>query len=425
VLVLSISMFAGFQLCGCKAEAIAAEKEAVEIVLWKQAKEDPFHDQQRVIFTENNPYITFDTIVREGDPGNDYLQGVAIGSAPDFVLCSFAVIDAYIRAGILAPLTEYWENYEDKDKFVKNFIDMVSLDGEIYGVPHRGFPMLFGYNKALFADAGLEGPPKTWDEMLEYAKILTKPEVQQYGYNMLASQWCEWWFQYYVWQAGGDLTKKNPDGTLTLTFTDPAVIEAAEYYQKLRREGLIQPDITLNFEGLVKNFAAGKVGMMPFASDWVSWAVSLGMNPDDIGLAPFPAGPAGKTTAAISGDVWVINPNISQEKKDACWEYIKFRVSKDYLTGFYQDLEAKGAVNPDVLVRSDIKLTEIVNIDPSYEAALNNAAQNGRAEFYGKSTVGKYIDQAVQKIVSDLNADPLTVFRDAQELATNEVLEGQ
>ena len=43
----------------------------------------------------------------------------------------------------------------------------------------------------------------------------------------LLAEWTEWFFQYYVWQAGGDLTKENEDGTAELTFTDPAVIEAA------------------------------------------------------------------------------------------------------------------------------------------------------------------------------------------------------
>ena len=56
----------------------------------------------------------------------------------------------------------------------------------------------------------------------------------------LAAEWDEMVLQYYVWQAGGDLTKENEDGTAELTFTDPAVIEAAKYYQRLRSEGVLR-----------------------------------------------------------------------------------------------------------------------------------------------------------------------------------------
>ena len=73
------------------------------------------------------------------------------------------------------------------------------------------------------------------------AKKLNDPDNQVYRLCRVRFQMGKkWFFQYYVWQAGGDLTKENEDGTATLTFTDPAVIEAAKYYQKLKSEGVLQ-----------------------------------------------------------------------------------------------------------------------------------------------------------------------------------------
>ena len=275
-------------------------------------------------FLEEHPWITLNKVVKEGDPGNEFYQGVASGTAPDLVNCSFTMMDSYIAAGILEPLNAYTDNWDEWGNFTKEYVDMFTRDGQIYGIPSTVSPMLFGYNKALFEEAGLTEPPKTWEEALDMAKKINDPENQVAGYATLAAEWTEWFFQYYVWQAGGDLTKENEDGTAELTFTDPAVIEAAKYYQQLKSEGVLQSDLTLKFEDLTMDFAMGKIGMMPFASDWVSDAVSNGMDPDDIGLCLPPAGPSGEQTTAIAGSTYVINAKADQAKKDAAWEYIEF-----------------------------------------------------------------------------------------------------
>ena len=77
------------------------------------------------------------------------------------------------------------------------------------------------------------------------------------------------YFQYYVWQAGGDLTKENEDGTAeAYLYRSGSGFEAAKYYQQLKSEGVLQSDMTLKFGDLTADFAMGKIGMMPFASDW-------------------------------------------------------------------------------------------------------------------------------------------------------------
>ena len=222
-----------------------------------------------------------------------------------------------MKSGILEPLNAYTDNWDEWGNFTKEYVDMFTLDGNVYGVPYTVAPMLFGYNKALFEEAGIEKLPETWDEALEAAKKINDPDNQIAGYATLAAEWTEWFFQYYVWQAGGDLTKQNEDGTAELTFTDPAVMEAAKYYQQLRKDDVLQSDLTLKFTDLVTNFGLGKIGMMPFAADWVKDAVSQGMDPDDLGLMLPPAGPSGERTTAIAGTTYVINAKADQAKKDA------------------------------------------------------------------------------------------------------------
>ena len=274
-----------------KSSEKGSDEEKVELTIWETSRnKDDWYTSMEKKFLEEHPNITLNKVVKEGDPGNEFYQAVASGTAPDLVNCSFTMMDSYITSGILEPLNQYTDEWDEWGNFTKEYVDMFTKDGKVYGVPNQVAPMLFGYNKALFEEAGIKEPPKTWDEAVEVAKKINDPDNQVAGYATLAAEWTEWFFQYYVWQAGGDLTKENEDGTAELTFTDPAVIKAAEYYQKLKSEGVLQSDLTLKFSDLVTNFGLGKIGMMPFAGDWVSEAITKGIDPDDIGLCLPPAG---------------------------------------------------------------------------------------------------------------------------------------
>ena len=407
-----------------KSSEKGSDEEKVELTIWETSRnKDDWYTSMEKKFLEEHPNITLNKVVKEGDPGNEFYQAVASGTAPDLVNCSFTMMDSYITCGILEPLNQYTDEWDEWGNFTKEYVDMFTKDGKVYGVPNQVAPMLFGYNKALFEEAGIKEPPKTWDEAVEVAKKINDPDNQVAGYATLAAEWTEWFFQYYVWQAGGDLTKENEDGTAELTFTDPAVIKAAEYYQKLKSEGVLQSDLTLKFSDLVTNFGLGKIGMMPFAGDWVSEAITKGIDPDDIGLCLPPAGPSGKQTTAIGGDCWVINAKADQAKKDAAWEYIKYYTGKDYRASYYENLATKGAPNPVIIPRDDMSITDFYEFPEEYKEVLESAKSVGRLEFYGKADFGSYVDRAVQKILTDSNADPETEFAEAQKLCEKEALE--
>jgi len=407
-----------------KSSEKGSDEEKVELTIWETSRnKDDWYTSMEKKFLEEHPNITLNKVVKEGDPGNEFYQAVASGTAPDLVNCSFTMMDSYITSGILEPLNQYTDEWDEWGNFTKEYVDMFTKDGKVYGVPNQVAPMLFGYNKALFEEAGIKEPPKTWDEAVEVAKKINDPDNQVAGYATLAAEWTEWFFQYYVWQGGGDLTKENEDGTAELTFTDPAVIKAAEYYQKLKSEGVLQSDLTLKFSDLVTNFGLGKIGMMPFAGDWVSEAITKGIDPDDIGLCLPPAGPSGKQTTAIGGDCWVINAKADQAKKDAAWEYIKYYTGKDYRASYYENLATKGAPNPVIIPRDDRSITDFYEFPEEYKEVLESAKSVGRLEFYGKADFGSYVDRAVQKILTDSNADPETEFAEAQKLCEKEALE--
>lgn len=398
--------------------------DPVELTMWVTSRNsDEAEDERKAAFLEAHPWITFNEVVKEGDPGNEFYQAVAAGTAPDLIEGSFTMMDKYIAAGIVEPLNRYLDAWDETQYLDKTYLDMFTRDGNIYGLPVQVTPMLFGYNKSIFKAAGLEGAPTTWEEALEMAKKLNNPDEQIAGYATLAAEWTEWFFQYYVWQAGGDLTRENEDGTVTLTFTDPAVIRAAEYYQELAASKVLQRDRTLKFNDLLEQFSRGKIAMMPFAVDWVMDVANRGMDLDDVGLCLPPAGPSGKSATAIAGTCFVINASVEEAKKDAAWEYISWKMGREERTIYFENLASKGAIAPITLPRTDMSITDFAEFPEEYRDVLAGVGEIGRLEFYGKADFGSYVDRAVQKILTDPSADPQKEFAEAQALAEAEALE--
>lgn len=399
------------------------EKEPVELTLWYTSDtltDEVLNDQE--LFMEKYPYIKINNVIKEGDPGNDFYNAVAAGNAPDTVLCSFTMMDKYMTAGVLEPLNPYFDAWEDKGAFDQVYLDSFSRDGKLLGLVSWSAAFYLGYNKALFKEAGIANAPVTWEEALEDAKLIRALGDDMIGYSTLTAEWTDWFFQYYVWQAGGDLTKVNDDGTLTLTFDDPAVIQAGEYYQQLRNAGVLQSDLTLKFSDIQDKFAQGKIGMMLFAGDWVSAMVNKGMKVEDIGLALLPKGPSGKSVTTDMGQCWVINTKTTQEKKDAAWEWVKYNLSLEVLTRKGEHMVATGGVNPMIYARNDFDLMEITGMPEEWKDVVN-ASKGGRLEYEGKSILSAYVDRAVQTILADPNADVATEFAKAQSAAQAEVVD--
>lgn len=408
---------------GKTAEAKTDAQQPVELTIWTTSAElTDFELSLQEEFMNQYPYITINNVIKEGDPGNDFYTAVAAGNAPDVVKVSFTMMEKYMSAGILEPLNDYFDAWEDKAAYDQVYLDSFSKDGKLQGIVTWSAAFYLGYNKALFEKAGIKEAPATWEEALADAKLINDPENQIIGYSTLTAEWTEWFFQYYVWQAGGDLVKENEDGTLELTFTDPAVIEAGKYYQKLRTEGVLQPDLTLKYADIQEKFAQGKIGMMPFAGDWVSIMVSKGMKASDIGLALLPAGPAGKSVTTDMGQCMVINAKASQDKKNAAWEYIKYMLSTETLTRKAENMVATGGVNPMIYARNDFDLASITGMPEEWTSVVN-ASKGGRLEFPGKAIVGSYVDRAVQNILTDPNADVEKEFASAQDAAQAEVVD--
>jgi len=115
------------------------------------------------------------------------------------------------------------------------------------------------YNKDLFAQAGLpvDTPAETWDDLREYAKKLTVPEKDQWGFAVYEYGTREFnltWMMTFIWAAGGKFWKDDYTG---VAIDSPEAVEALQFLVDLiyQDKTLLPPGVPK--EGLVESNKIG------------------------------------------------------------------------------------------------------------------------------------------------------------------------
>ncbi|HEX2036770.1 MAG TPA: extracellular solute-binding protein [Chloroflexota bacterium] len=159
---------------------------------------------------------------------------LAGGTGPDFTrFKEYQAIDMAARKSALA-----LDGYLSRDRIVKladftpQSVEGSKYESKTYGVPHHHQFVMLGWNKALFRAAGLdpERGPATIAELRDYARRLTQPAKQQWGFRLYEfgpppREQIFNWFMEWVWREGGDVW--NRDRTRA-TLDSPESIQAMQ-----------------------------------------------------------------------------------------------------------------------------------------------------------------------------------------------------
>jgi multiple sugar transport system substrate-binding protein len=270
-------------------------------------------------FHELYPNITIDF---QGIPAEEMhdkmLTQVAGGTAPDVAYLDQSQVGEFAARNALMDLDAYiaLSSAVKPDDYVAAFRDAATYQGKMYGLPFDGESTGLFYRTDLFQEAGISGPPTTWQEFEEYAQKLTDKEQKKYGFILFAPEAAYYWYPW-LWQTGGKLLSE--DGK-QIQFNNEDGKRAGEFYTRLKD---YSPEDFFNsnsYDGRVA-FANGTVAMY-VAGAWFAGTLKSEF-PDIDGkwaAAPLPKDKQCATT--IAGDTLVV---FSQSKnKEAAWKWIEF-----------------------------------------------------------------------------------------------------
>lgn len=278
-------------------------------------------------FTKKNPNIKVDV---QAVPFGNLLSTLRTqGASPDGPTIT-GIYDLWlpelVRDG-LADAAPTSVSSEVTSNWPKSLVSAAISDGNVYGIPNEVDLYQLNYNKALFAAAGIDSPPATWDELLADAKSLTTADQQGIGFITSWGSGAVHPFLSLLASNGG--TFLNKEGTAS-ALNDEAATQTAELYQQLVEEKLTDPaksSANANTTGpYLDNFINGKTGMIIMANWWES-ALKDGMGDNfaNVATAPIPVGPNGTVSSSISYS-WMttVNAKASDAKRDAAWKFLSW-----------------------------------------------------------------------------------------------------
>lgn len=204
--------------------------------------------------------MTFDTL------HDKLLAGAASGEVPavsqgaDQWVGEFAYLDA------LMPLDDLISEYGFKEEdFADNAWEHFRyLDGHIYAAPFYLENRVLYYRTDILEEAGFDGPPETWDEVFEYAKVLSNGEDKfTMGHQ---DGWLDFhFFSCLLYSYGGDFYNKERTECI---LNNEQGLKALKYYEALYDQNVIPKDADKRVEAF-KGFKEGYYAMVESGNWWI------------------------------------------------------------------------------------------------------------------------------------------------------------
>ena len=269
-------------------------------------------------------------VIPWSDMTNNTLQAAVSGQGPDVLnigntnATTFKATGAFLEFGD-AELAQLG----GKDKWVES----AWLTAGPPGTPPTSVPLysqVYGlfYNKALFANAGLQ-PPSTWEELVAAAKKLTDPSKGTWGIVAPAGTVNVSMHIQYIFAAQNGGSPFGADGTPN--FVTPENISAVTRYIDLMSVDKVMNPADAQYTDGTKatiDFAGGKIGMYMAQTGNVNALTQQGMDPSKYGVVPVPSPAGGKPVGTfIAGTNMSIFKNTAH--KGAALEFVKFMTSPE------------------------------------------------------------------------------------------------
>jgi sn-glycerol 3-phosphate transport system substrate-binding protein len=196
------------------------------------------------------------------------LTATKSGQPPQLAVLLSTDMFSLIDEDAILPIDDIARSADDRkwlDGFYKSFMLNSRTGGHTWGVPFQRSTIVLYWNKDAFKEAGLDPDkgPANWDQMVEFAKKLTKTDasgnVTQWGVKIPSSGFPYWLFQGLT--TPNDAILMNEAGTETY-FDKPAVIEALQYWVDLSAKHKVMPGGVIEWGTTPKDFFEKKAAMI-------------------------------------------------------------------------------------------------------------------------------------------------------------------
>lgn len=324
-------------LAGCggdQASEITSGQGRVQLVYqdWRTEWFPPMAQRELAVFRAEHPDLS---VFYTPDPENltDQMPlDMQAGNAADVFQGCCGFFPAWAQDGYVLDITKYVQT--DLDKAVvadwdpaqyKAFFDS---SGRQYGVPKYQGTLVLYYNKDIFDQYKVAYPDASWthEDYLAAMKRLTRDTNGDGTTDIWGSMIDIGWdrLQVHINAWGGHIV--DPKDETKCDIDSPQALAALEWVRARMWDDKVMATFTdVNNVGTQAAFSEGKLAMVEDGS----WALKgiLEHSNFRIGVAPIPAGPAGRVTLSTTDGFGIYSR--TQHPREA-WELVKFLVGREY-----------------------------------------------------------------------------------------------
>lgn len=405
IFLIALLSVVSFNCGGDKKQTAEGE---VEIVFWHSFISSTVPALNDLIekFEEENPGIRINAqYVPSGDALiQKLITSIQSKTAPDISWLHADFLEDLVEADAIYKMDDFinGENgipEEDINDIYPALRQLSSWKKILYSLPMEATNVALLYNKEMFRTAGLDPdqPPRTWEELKEFALKLTLDKDNDGSFEQIGffvpvypaagplGGWMEWQFLPYLWQAGGYVI--NEEQTKVLYNSD-AGVKALSLWQELYKKQKLH-SFTSDFDvAFVSNRLA-----MAMDGPWNLPRYKDLLKNIDWAFAPLPAGPE-KNVTVVGGEYLSI---FKQSKHpDAAWTFIKWMIQPE-VQAFWS---MRSGYLPIRKAASEVpEFKEYLKEHPNFKVFVDQMeiGQAQRPIDYGGLQIARYISEAIER----------------------------
>ena len=239
-LTTTILLGAAFAALGAVSAWAETKVQLVEVITSPQRTE--FLKSQLAEFEKANPDIKVEVVsLPWGQAFEKFLSMVQAGETPDIVEMPERWMGLYANNGQLEDLGPYMKDWAEAATLgdrAKQFGSTVK--NTQYMIPYGYYINAMFWNKKLFAEAGLSGPPQTMEEFVADAKKISELGNGKYGYCLRGGPGAFGSIQQFLNNMNGKPGYFNEDGTST--FNEEGSVKGLQMMQDIYMKGWAPKD---------------------------------------------------------------------------------------------------------------------------------------------------------------------------------------
>lgn len=431
-------------LGGCQLQG-HARAGVVHLTLWHGVNPPPNRDVLQELverFNREHPDIQVESLyVGQEDQQTPKILASVVGSAPpDMLWFNPTLTGRLVELGAIRPLDDLLATSPVRDEIDPALLESMQFRGHTWSVPFGTNNAGIFYRPSLFQAAGITQLPRTWEELRQVAKQLTRDtngdrRVDQYGIVLPLGkgEWTVFMWLPFLWSAGGELAtcpgnqgSMEPEDTEALQETLPpdllppcpsaaaraknvnliseSATRALQYWQDLIRDG--SAVLSLPERGYEMNrFLSGKVAMQ-FSGPWTLRELRA----TGVDFKVFPM-PSEVRQATVNGGENLFLFKTTPERERAAFTFAEYVIGEEFQT---QWAMGTGYLPVNLKARESEAYQAFVEEQPTVKVFLQQV-EFGRSRpiFRGYSRVSEKLGRAIESVLLG-KTSPAEALKDAQ-----------